>query len=131
MPDDLARRPQLDRLHGHAAFGDQPGAIPCPVDTFPRRRMEPANAVDTVAALEMAGHPVGNWQVPVEPAELDIQFFVNPVGASGSVQIPGRPEKARLHPAVGMDKRGYKPHIHDDFALACRQARLLYLRIFA
>jgi hypothetical protein len=35
------------------------------------------------------------------------------------VEVPGRMKEARLHPAVGMDQRRNKAHIHDDTSGAC------------
>lgn len=114
----LARRP--DRAHGQAALFDQPGAITRAADRLLGVRMEPADAPDRVAALEMPTNPARNGQMPIEPVELILQLAVDPVRAAVPVQVPGRMEKAGLHPAVWMDQRRYKPHIHGDTHRACR-----------
>ncbi len=113
-PQHLALSRRGDRAHRQAALLDQPGAITRAADGFPGVRMKPADAPDRIAALEMASDPSRNRQMPVEPVELVIQFVMNPSRASVPVQVPGRMEKAGLHPAVRMDQRRYKPHIHDD-----------------
>jgi len=113
-PENLALARRRDRPHRQAAFLDQPGAIARATDRFPGVRMEPADAPDRIPALEMPANPAWNGQMPVEPVELIVQFVMDPVRASVPVQVPGRMEKAGLHPAVRMDQRRYKPQIHDD-----------------
>lgn len=118
-PQNFARALRGDRPHRQATFLDQPSAIARAADRFPSVRMEPADAPDRVAALEMPANTAWERQMPVEPVELVSQFIVDPVRAAGIVQVPGRMKEARLHPAVGMDQRRNKPHIHDDTRGAC------------
>ena len=113
-PQDLALTCRRDRAHGQAALLDQPRAIACTADRFFCVRMEPADAPDWMAALEMPTNPARNGQMPIEPVELIVQFIMNPVRAAVPAQIPGRVEEAGLHPALRMDQRRYKPQIHDD-----------------
>lgn len=120
-PQDLTLLRRRDRPHWQATLLDQPGAITRTADRFPGVRMEPADAPDRIPALEMPANPSRNGQVLVEPVELVLQFAMNPFRAAVPVQIPGRPEKAGLHPALWMDQRRYKPHKHDDTHDACRR----------
>lgn len=113
-PENLALLQGRNRPYRQAAFLDQPCTVAGTADCFPGTRIEPADAPDRIAAPEMPANPTGNGQVLVEPVELVLQLAVNPIGAAVPVQIPGRPEKAGLHPAFRMDQRRYKPHIHDD-----------------
>ena len=128
-PQDLALMRRRDRPHRQTAFLDQPGTITRTTDRFPGVRMEPADAPDRIPSLEMPANPAWNGQMPVEPVELIVQFVMDPVRASVAVQVPGRVEKAGLHPAVRMDQRRYKPQIHDDTHSACgRRVPLAQIR---
>lgn len=128
-PQDLALSRRRDRPHWQAALFDQPGTITRTTDRFPGVRMEPADAPNRIPALEMPADPAWNGQMPVEPVELIVQLALNPLRASIPVQIPGRMKKAGLHPAVRMDQRRYKPHIHDDTHSACgRRVPLAQIR---
>lgn len=120
-PQDLALARRRDRAHGQAPLLDQPGTITRTTDRFPGVRMEPADAPDRVPALEVPANPARDGQMPVEPVELIRQLTVNPVRASCPAQVPGRLEKAGLHPALRMDQRRNKPHIHFDTHGACRR----------
>jgi|GEM_PF-5504200 len=113
-PQNLALTRRRDRPHRQATLFDQPGAISRAADRFPGVRMEPTDAPDRIPALEMPANPAWNGQMPVEPVELIVQLVMDPVRASAPVKVPGRVEKAGLHPAVRMDQRRYKPQIHDD-----------------
>ena len=128
-PQNLTLARRRDRTHRQAALFDQPGAISRAADRFLGIRMEPADAPDRIPALEMPAYPAWNGQMPVEPVELIVQLIVDPVRASIPVQVPGRMEKAGLHPAVRMDQRRYKPQIHDDTHSACgRRVPLVQIR---
>ncbi|SFP74025.1 hypothetical protein SAMN03159463_04807 [Mesorhizobium sp. NFR06] len=120
-PEHLTLARRLDRAHGQAALLDQPGAIARTADRFLGVRVEPADTPDRIPSLEMPANPTRKWQMLVEPVELILKLAMNPVRASVPVQIPGRMEKAGLHPALRMDQRRYKPHIHDDTHGACRR----------
>lgn len=113
-PQNLALAHRRDGAHRQTALLDQPGTIARPANCFPGVRMEPADASDRTTALEMPTNPTWNGQVLIEPVELALQFVMNPVRAAVPVQIPGRVEKAGLHPALRMDQRRYEPQIHFD-----------------
>lgn len=113
-PQNLTLARRRDRPHRQATFLDQPCAIAGATDRLPGVRMEPADAPDRIPALEMATDPARYRQILVEPVELLPQLATNPAGASVPVQVPGRMEKAGLHPAVRMDERRHKPQIHFD-----------------
>ena len=128
-PQNLALARRRVRAHRQAALFDQPGAITRAADRFSSIRMEPADAPDRIPALEMPANPAWNGQMPVEPVELIVQLVMDPLRASVPVQVPGRMEKAGLHPAVRMDQRRYKPQIHDDTHSACgRRVPLAQIR---
>lgn len=120
-PQHLALASRPDRTHGQAAFLDEPGAIASTADRFLGVRVEPADAPDRVTALEIPANSGRNGQMLIEPVELVLQLTMNPILASVLVQVPGRMEKAGLHPALRMDQRRYKPHIHSDTHSACRR----------
>lgn len=128
-PQDLALTGRRDRAHRQTTLFDQPGAITRTTDRFPGVRMEPADAPDRIPALEMPADPAWNGQMSVEPVELIVQFVMDPIRTSVPVQVPGRVEEAGLHPAIRMDQRRYKPHIHDDTHSACgRRVPLAQIR---
>lgn len=128
-PQNLTLARRRNRAHRQASLLDQPGAIAGATDRLPRVRVEPADAPDRISALEMATDSAGNRQMPVEPVELVVQLVMDPLRASIPVQIPGRMEEAGLHPAVRMDQRRYKPHIHFDTHDACgRRVPLAQIR---
>lgn len=113
-PQNLAMTRRPDRTHRQAALLDQPGTIARPADRFPGVGMKPADAPDRPTALEMPTNPTWNGQMLIEPIELALQFFMNPIWAAVPVQVPGRVEEAGLHPALRMDQRRYEPQIHFD-----------------
>ena len=113
-PQNLALAPRRDRTHGQAALLDQPRAIPRTTDGFLGIRVEPADTPDRIPSLEMPANPTRKRQILVEPVELILKLIANPDRASVPVQIPGCMKKAGLHPALRMDQRRYKPHVHDD-----------------
>lgn len=128
-PQNLALARRRYRPHRQAALLDQPGAITRAADRLPGVRMKPADAPDRIPAFEMPANPARNGQMPIEPAELILQFVMDPVRAAVPVQIPGRMEKAGLHPALRMDQRRYKPQIHCDTHSACgRRVPLAQIR---
>ena len=120
-PQNLALARRRYRPNRQAALLDQPGAIARAADGLPGVRMKPADAPDRIPALEMPANPAWDGQMPIEPVELILQFVMDPVRAAVPVQIPGRMEKAGLHPALRMDQRRYKPQIHCDTHSACRR----------
>lgn len=128
-PQNLALARRRYRPHWQAALLDQPGAITRAADRLPGVRMKPTDAPDRIPALEMPANPARNGQMPIEPVELILQFVMDPVRAAVPVQIPGRMEKAGLHPALRMDQRRYKPQIHCDAHSACgRRVPLAQIR---
>lgn len=128
-PQNLTLAPRRDRTHRQAALLDQPRAIARTADGFLGVRMEPADTPDRIPPLEMPANPTRKRQIPVEPVELILQFAMDPVRAAVPVQIPGRMEKAGLHPALRMDQRRYKPQIHCDTHSACgRRVPLAQIR---
>lgn len=120
-PQNLTLAPGRDRAHRQAALLDQPGAIARTADGFLGVRVEPADAPNRLTALEMPPNLARNGQMPIEPGELILQFAMDPIRAAIPVQVPGRMEKAALYPALRMDQRRYKPHIHSDTHSACRR----------
>ena len=113
LPDYARWFTMFDYPHRQSGLFQQPRTIMRPNDRFLKRRVKPANAPYRLAALKVPSKTLRNRQMLVEPLELGVQLIDDPRQTRVFADSPTGLKKAALNPAIGVDQRRHKTHIHD------------------